>query len=56
VPLSTLARQFWSAAFFLRRAPTRNPGLALKILGSLASQPPSPVQSRAAQILRKERP
>lgn len=51
MPLRDATRQFWSAAFFLRRAPDRNPGLALKILASLARQPPGPIQTRAANLI-----
>lgn len=47
------AKAFWSAAFYLRRAPERNPAIALKVLGQVAEQSTGQVRDRADALLRE---
>ncbi|MGY4333173.1 hypothetical protein ACVWWG_007590 [Bradyrhizobium sp. LB7.2] len=47
------ARQFWSAAFFYRRAPDRNRATAIMVLTTLSTSTTGIVQSRAADILKE---
>jgi hypothetical protein len=50
--LEIRAKQFWSAAHFLRRAPNRDHAIAVKILRQVA-RATGPVQCRAATLLRE---
>ena len=47
------ARQFWSAAYFYRRAPDRDRTTAIVVLTALSGSPPGLVQSRAADIMKE---
>lgn len=46
------AKQFWSAAFFYRRAPDRDRTTAIKVLEFLSTTTTGIVQSRAAEIMK----
>lgn len=45
------AKRFWSAAYFLRRAPLRDRSVAVSILRALVNSPFGPVKRRAVEIL-----
>lgn len=49
--LSERAKQFWSAAYFIRRAPDRDPSTAIKILEHLHVNAAKPISDRADEIL-----
>lgn len=53
IAASERARQFWSAAFFLRRAIHRDPQLAIRVLAHVARNSTGEVQRRAATMLRE---
>lgn len=53
MPLPDLARDFWCAAYFYRRAPDRNPTTAIRILRHIAANETGPVQSRADTLLKE---
>lgn len=47
------ARQFWSAAYFYRRAPDRDRSTAIKVLEMISTTTTGIVQSRAADIMKE---
>lgn len=50
--LADRTRNFWSASFYLRRAPERDPAVAILALKQVASIATGTVQKRAAILLR----
>ncbi len=46
-------KQFWSAAFFYRRAPDRNRDKAILVLNHVRNTATGKVQSRAANLLKE---
>lgn len=46
------AKQFWSAAYFYRRAPDRDRATAIKVLDFLSATATGIVQSRAADMMK----
>ena len=51
--LEVKAKQFWSAALFIRRAQDRDPAIAIKILNHVATHAAEAIQHRAATLLRE---
>lgn len=51
VPLDERAKQFWSAAYFIRRAKDRDRSTAIKILEHLSVNAPDAIQHRADELL-----
>lgn len=49
--LAEQAKQFWSAAYFVRRAPERDHSIAVKVLENLYLNAPGPIQDRADKLL-----
>ena len=52
IGLAEIARQFWCAAFFIRRGQDRDKSVAVAVLQKLKSTT-GPVQSRAEAILKE---
>jgi hypothetical protein len=50
--LSDDARKFWNAALFIRRAPDRDLGLALKVLEQLSRTTTGKVRNRTETLLK----
>ena len=53
IPLDERAKQFWSAAYFIRRAKDRDRSTAIKILEHLSVNAPGVIQERADQLLAR---
>lgn len=51
--LADRTRNFWSAATYLRRAPDRDPTVAVKVLQQVARVTSGRVQARAANLLKE---
>lgn len=50
--LADRTRKFWSAAFFLRRAPDRNRSIPIKVLEQVARTTTGRVHDRAITLLK----
>jgi hypothetical protein len=53
IPLDERAKQFWSAAYFIRHAPGRDRSPAIKILEHLSINAPGAIQERADKLLAR---
>ena len=51
VQISVQAKQFWSAAYFIRRAPHRDRSNAIKVLEHLHVNATGAIQNRADKLL-----
>jgi hypothetical protein len=51
--LEVRAKQFWSAALFIRRARDRDPAIAIHVLNDVAAHAAEAIQYRAAALLKE---
>ena len=50
--LDELTKRFWSAAWFIRRAPIRDKAIAVRILRQLHASSSGAISERAGEILK----